>query len=142
MKAFFSNVWTKRFVSIIAVFYTVAVCYLCYLSIFYDIHIESRASVCVIVSAVSVIALILMLYTRNQLLTKISSFVILTAALPVVILYFNEKALFLPIVITGIIILLFSGAGEGKKTLLHHRLLACRRTSRGRIYSRRREDNL
>lgn len=118
MKAFFSNVWTKRFVSIIAVFYTVAVCYLSYLSIFYDIHIESRASVCVIVSAISVIALVLMLYTRNQLLTKISSFVILTAALPIVILYFSEKALFLPIVITGIIILLFSGAGEGKKTLL------------------------
>ena len=76
MKAFFSNVWTKRFVSIIAVFYTVAVCFLSYYSIFYDIHIQSQSSVCIIVSAVSVIALILMLYTRNQLLTKISSFVI------------------------------------------------------------------
>ncbi len=118
MKAFFSNVWTKRFVSILAVFYTVAVCYLCYYSIFYDIHISERSSVCMIVSAISAIALILMLYTRNQLLTKISSFVILTAMLPVVVMYFDEKALFIPIVVTGIIILLFSGASEGKKTML------------------------
>lgn len=117
MKAFFSNVWTKRFVSIIAVFYTVAVCYLCYYSIFYDIHVQSRVSLCMLVSAVSVIALILMLYTRNQLLTKISSFLILPAMLPVVLLYFDEKAMIIPIVITGVIILLLSGAGEGKKTM-------------------------
>ncbi len=118
MKAFFSNVWVKRFVSIIPVFYTIAVGYLCYYSIFYDIHIQERQSVCIIVSAVSLIALILMLYTRNQLLTKISSFLILTAMLPVVIMYFDEKALYIPIVAAGIIILLFSGAGEGKKTML------------------------
>lgn len=117
MKAFFSNVWTKRFVSVIPVFYTVAVCYLCYYSIFYDIHVENTSSLCVVVSAVSLIALILLLYTRNQLLTKISSFVILTAMLPVVLLYFEVKVLFIPIVIVGIVILLLSGAGEGKKTL-------------------------
>ncbi len=118
MKAILSNVWTKRFVSIIAAAYTVFVCFLCYYSIFYDIHIESKSSVCVVVSAVSLVALILMLYTRNQLLTKISSFLILTAMLPVVLLYFNEKALLIPIVIVGVIMLLFSGASEGKKTLL------------------------
>lgn len=118
MKSFLSNPWTKRFVSIIAAVYTVFVCFLCYYSIFYDIHINSKSSVCLIVSAFSLIALILMLYTRNQLLTKISSFLILTAMLPVVLMYFDEKALLIPIVITGVIMLLFSGASEGKKTLL------------------------
>ncbi len=118
MKAFFSNVWVKRFVSIIPVFYTIAVGYLCYYSIFYDIHIQEKQSLCIIVSAISLIALILLLYTRNQLLTKISSFAILTAMLPVVIMYFDEKALYIPIVAVGIIILLFSGASEGKKTML------------------------
>lgn len=118
MKAFFSNVWVKRFVSIIPVFYTIAVGYLCYYSIFYDIHIQDRQSLCVIVSAISLIALILMLYTRNQLLTKISSFLILAAMLPVVVFWMDEKMLYVPIVIAGIIILLFSGASEGKKTML------------------------
>lgn len=118
MKAFFSNVWVKRFVSIIPVFYTIAVGYLCYYSIFYDIHIQDKQSVCIIVSAISLIALILLLYTRQQFLTKISSFLILAAMLPVVVFWFDEKALYLPIIITGILILLFSGAGEGKKTML------------------------
>lgn len=118
MKDFFANVWTKRFVSIIAALYTVGVCFLSYYSIFYDIHVASRLSLCLVVSAVSVIALILMLYTRGQLLTRISSFLILTAMLPVVLLYFDEKALLIPIIITGVIVLLLSGAGEGTKTLL------------------------
>ncbi|MDE6775362.1 MAG: hypothetical protein K2J37_03555, partial [Ruminococcus sp.] len=117
MKSILSNNWTKRFVSVIAALYTVGVCMLSYFSVFYDIYVESRVSLCLLVSAVSVIALILMLYTRSQLLTKISSFVILFAMIPVVLLYFSEKALLIPIVATGIIILLMSGAGEGKKTL-------------------------
>ncbi|MCM1529417.1 MAG: hypothetical protein NC093_05405 [Alistipes sp.] len=118
MKAFFSNIWTKRFVSLIAAFYTVGVFFLCYFSIFYDIHIHSRASVCLIVSGISAIALILMLYTRKQIITRICSFLILLAMLPVVLLYFDEKALLIPIIITGIVILLLSGAGEGVKTVI------------------------
>lgn len=118
MKAFFSNVWTKRFVSLIAALYTVGVCCLAYFSIFFSIHVDDRLSLCLLVSAVSVIALILMLYTRKQLLTRISSFLILTVMIPVVVLYFSEKALLIPIVITGVLILLLSGAGEGTKTVI------------------------
>lgn len=118
MKAFFSNIWTKRVVSVIAAFYTVCVCFLCYYSIFYNIHVESRASVCLIVSAVSVIALILMLYTRKQLITRICSFIILPAMLPVVLMYFGEKELLIPVVLTGVVVLLLSGAGEGTKTAI------------------------
>ncbi|MDE5764376.1 MAG: hypothetical protein K2N49_05050 [Ruminococcus sp.] len=117
MKSILSNKWTKRCVSVIASLYTAGVCILSYFSIFYNIYVESKVSLCLLVSAVSVIALVLMLYTRNQLLTKISSFLILFAMIPVVLLYFSEKALLIPIVATGIIILLMSGAGEGKKTL-------------------------
>ena len=59
-----------------------------------------------------------MLYSRNQILTRIVSFVILPVMLPVVILYFGEWGLIVPIMITGVIMLLFSGAGEGAKTAL------------------------
>ena len=118
MKAFFSNVWTKRFVSLIAALYTVGVCGLSYFSIFYSIHVDDGLSLCLVVSAISVIALILMFYTRKQILTRISSFLILTAMIPVVVLYFDEKLLLIPIIITGVLILLFSGAGEGTKTVI------------------------
>ena len=38
--------------------------------------------------------------------------------LPVVLLYFGEWGLIIPIVIVGIVILLLSGAGEGMKTAI------------------------
>ncbi len=118
MKAFFANIWTKRFVSLIAALYTVGVCFLAYYSIFFTISVHDKVSLCLVVSAISVIGLVLMLYTRQQILTRISSFVILTAMLPVVLLYFSEKELLIPIIITGVMILLLSGAGEGTKTLI------------------------
>ncbi|MCR5707170.1 MAG: hypothetical protein K6G82_02730 [Ruminococcus sp.] len=118
MKAFFDNVWTKRAVSVIAALYTVCVCYLCYYSIFYNIHVEQRGSLCLIVSAVSVIALVLMLYTRKQIVTRICSFIILPAMLPVVLMYFDHKEILIPVIAVGVIILLLSGAGEGAKTAI------------------------
>lgn len=118
MKKILSNVWTKRIMALLSVLYACFVCRLCYFSVFYDIHIASRVSLCLLVTGVSIIALVAMLYTREQILTRIASFVILPAMLPVIILYFGEWGLILPIMITGVSILLFSGAGEGAKTAL------------------------
>lgn len=116
MKKFFANIWTKRVVSLISAGYTFLVCYLCYCSIFYDIEVASRASLCLLVTGVSLGVLVTMLYTRKQILTRLSSFIILPAMLPVVLLYFGEWGLIIPIIATGIVILLLSGAGEGVKT--------------------------
>ena len=95
---------------------------MCVLSVlffaFYDIHIKERTSLCLVISAVSLIVLVIMLYTRKQIMTRLSSFVILPAMLPVVLLYFGEWGMILPIIITGIAILLLSGAGEGAKTAI------------------------
>ncbi|MBP3243251.1 MAG: hypothetical protein J6L99_05280 [Ruminococcus sp.] len=118
MKKFFAHRATKIFFSLIAGFYTVAVVYLCYFSIFYNIHIDQRGSVCLLVTAASVVALLLMLYTRKQFITRLSSFLILPVMLPVVLLYFGEWEIIIPVVITGVIILLLSGAGEGAKTAI------------------------
>ncbi|MDE5771980.1 MAG: hypothetical protein K2I06_10210 [Ruminococcus sp.] len=118
MKKILSNVWTKRCVALISVFYAYLVCRICYFSIFYDIHIMSRVSLCLLTTGVSIIALVAMLYSRKQILTRLSSFIILPAMLPVVILYFGEWGLIAPIMITGVVILLLSGAGEGAKTAL------------------------
>ncbi len=118
MKKLFANVWTKRVVAIISVIYTYFVCKLCYYSIFYDIHVNDRTSLCLSITGVSLAALIIMLYTRHQILTRISSFIILPAMLPVVLLYFGEWGLIIPIIVVGIVILLLSGAGEGVKTAL------------------------
>lgn len=118
MRKFFANVWTKRVFALVSVAYAVGACILCYFSLFYDIHIERQASQCLILVGISMLALVVMLYTRNQILTRISSFIILPAMLPVVLLYFGEWGLIVPIITTGVIILLLSGAGEGAKTAM------------------------
>ena len=116
MKNFFANIWTKRAASLISALYAFSVCYLCYCSVFYNIEISSRLSLCLLVTGVSIFALVVMLYSRKQVLTRIASVVILPAMLPVVLLYFGDWCLIIPIIVTGIIILLLSGAGEGFKT--------------------------
>lgn len=118
MKKIFANVWTKRVISVLSLIYTYFVCKLCYFSIFYDIHVQHRGELCFIVSGISLAALIIMLYTRRQISTRISSFIILPAMLPVVLLYFGEWGLIIPIIVVGIVILLLSGAGEGFKTAI------------------------
>ena len=116
MKNFFANVWTKRVSALISLLYAFGVCHLCYFSIFYDIHIHSRVQQCLTVTGVSILVLMVMLYTRKQIFTRIASFIILPAMLPVVLLYFGEWGMIIPIILTGVVILLLSGAGEGAKT--------------------------
>ncbi len=116
MKKFFANIWTKRVASLVSAGYTFLVCGLCYMSVFYDIEIHSRASLCLLVTGISLCVLVVMLYSRKQVITRLSSFIILPAMLPVVLLYFGEWGLIIPIIATGIVILLLSGAGEGIKT--------------------------
>ncbi|MDE5582649.1 MAG: hypothetical protein K2J08_02945 [Ruminococcus sp.] len=118
MKNFLSNVWTKRVTALLSALYAFIVCCLCYFSVFYDIHIYSGVSLCLLSTGISLIALVVMLYTRHQIITRIVSFIILPVMLPVVIMYFGEWGLILPIMITGAFMLLFSGAGEGTKTAL------------------------
>lgn len=118
MKNILSNIWTKRVLALVSVLYAAGVCRLAYLSVYYDIHIKSRPSLCILLVAISLLALLCMLASRKQFFTKLSSFVILIAMLPVALLYFGEWCLIIPIVVTGIIIFLLSGAGEGTKTAM------------------------
>lgn len=116
MKSFFANIWTKRVFALLSLLYTFIVGSLCYYSVFYKIHIPSRVNLMIIAIVVSVLALVNMLYTRHQIITRICSFLILPLMLPVVLLYFGEWEMIIPIIVTGVVILLLSGAGEGAKT--------------------------
>ena len=118
MKNILSNTWAKRAFALVSALYAAGVCRLAYLSVFYDIHVKSRLSLCLTLIAVSLVALFCMICSRKQLVTRIASFVILIAMLPVALLYFGEWCLIIPIVVTGIIIFLLSGAGEGTKTAM------------------------
>lgn len=116
MKKFFNNIWTKRAVSLLGILYTYLLCFLCYCSLFYSIEVKSNAGVCLLATGISLIDLVVMLYTRKQIVTRICSFIMLPALLPVILFYFGEWFLIIPLLVTAIIMFLLSGAGEATKT--------------------------
>ncbi len=117
MGAFFANKWTKRVVSLLSPVYCVLILILSYFSIFYEMTVKNPNSICMILSAISVIALVIMLYTRRQLLTILSSLVMLPALLPAVLLYFGEWHVLIPLLVVALVIFFFSGLGETAKTV-------------------------
>lgn len=117
MGKFFSNVWTKRAVSILSPFYCVPFVYLSYLSVFYEMSMIKPVTICVLLSAIGVFALVTMLYSRKQILTIVSSLVMLPALLPAVLLYFGQWHVLIPLLVVALVIFFFSGLGETAKTV-------------------------
>lgn len=113
-----SNVWLKRGASVLGVLYTVLICIFSYRAIFYEIVITQRVSFCMLMSAVSILACTLMIYSRKQILTRLSGFIMFPALLPVVLLCFGSWELIIPLAACAIIIFFANGANEGAKTLL------------------------
>ncbi len=109
--------WVKLAVSLLSPLYCVIIVWLSYHSIFYEMTVLNPRSICLILSAVSVIALIILLYTRKQVLTILSSLVMLPALLPAVLLYFGEWHVLVPLLVVSLIIFFFSGLGETAKTV-------------------------
>ena len=117
MSKFFGNPWVKRVVSLISAAYCAIVLIFAYYSIFYDMVLRDSRQVCILTTLVSVIALILMLYTRDTLLTKLSSILILPGMLLPILLYFGQWWVLIPPFAVGVIIFFFSGMGETAKTV-------------------------
>lgn len=117
MNDFFANKWTKRVVSLLSPVYCALVFFLAYLSVFYDMTVRNPVIVCILVSAVSLIALVLMLYTRHQFLTKLVSLLLLPGMLLPLLLYFGQWEVLIPPLVAALVIFFFSGLGETTKTV-------------------------
>lgn len=117
MSQFFGNPWTKRVVSLLCPVYVAMVGYFAYFSIYYDMVLKDAKQCCLLVSLISVIALIIMLYTRETFLTKLCSILILPGMLLPILFYFGQWWVLVPPFVVGIIILFFSGMSETGKTI-------------------------
>lgn len=111
------HIWLKRLVSPIGAAYTALVCWFSYLSIFYEIDIPQKVLFCFAFSGISLVALLAMLYSRFQILTRLCSIVLLPAAFPLIMICFGSWEFIIPIAVTAVVIFFLSGAGDGVKTL-------------------------
>lgn len=117
MNTFLANPWTKRVVSLVGAAYCVLVGIFAYFSLFYDMTLRDSRQICILLSLVSVITLICMLYSRNTFLTKLASILILPGMILPILFYFGQWCVLVPPFAVGVIILFFSGMGETGKTI-------------------------
>ena len=113
-----SNVWLKRIASVFSLLYAIYICILSFRSVFYDVIIKKPLVFCLYLSVVSAAALVVMLYSRKQLATKLASFVMIPALLPIIIMCLGSWEMIIPLAICAVTIFFASGANEGTKTLL------------------------
>ncbi len=113
-----SNVWLKRIASVFSLIYAIYICILSFRSVFYDVIIKKPLVFCLYLSVVSAAALVVMVYSRKQLATKLASFVMIPALLPIIIMCLGSWEMIIPLAICAVTIFFASGANEGTKTLL------------------------
>ncbi len=113
-----SNVWLKRIASVFSLIYAIYICILSFRSVFYDVIIKKPLVFCLYLSVVSAAALVVMIYSRKQLATKLASFVMIPALLPIIIMCLGSWEMIIPLAICAVTIFFASGANEGTKTLL------------------------
>ncbi|MCM1226495.1 MAG: hypothetical protein NC320_03595 [Clostridium sp.] len=112
------DIWLKRAASVFGMFYTVFVCIMSYFSIFYEIVVTRRVLLAVFLSVISILAGTAMIYSRKQILTKISGFVMFPVLLPVVILSFGTWEVIIPLAACAVVIFFANASNEGAKILL------------------------
>lgn len=117
MNELFSNIWMKRVVSLLSPLYAVGVFWFAYYAVFYDMELLRPMQACVLVSAISIFALVVMLYTREQLITKLTSLLLLPGMLLPVLLYFGQWGVLIPPLVVALVIFFFSGMSETAKTV-------------------------
>ncbi|MDR0918151.1 MAG: hypothetical protein LBM93_02715 [Oscillospiraceae bacterium] len=123
IKKIFSSFWTRLFVSLLAVPYTLIILVLAYRSIFYTLVIPSKSEFLLLAIGLSLFVSVTMIYTRKQLITVIISIVLMFITLPIILFWLGEWVLIIPIAATALIIFLISGASERTKTIFGALLL-------------------
>ena len=122
MKKILSNVWLKRCVSVFCVAYAAVIALLAYATFLYDLVFVSgkQSSFFMVLGVTSVIFMVLMIYTRDMMVTRLIS----VSLLPIVffLLLFNianqNWILIIPPFIVALVIFFAAGTGETVKVIM------------------------
>ncbi len=106
--------------SFVSLLYLKGVVQLAYYSMFYRLEIpeETRGKYCFLVSMACLFFGAVMLFTRRQIVTRLSIMACLPFYLPIILFNYNHLVLLIPLGITVVVTYLASGTKEGPKTIL------------------------
>jgi hypothetical protein len=123
LKKILNSFWARLAVSLVGIPYVIIVTVLAYRAIFYTLIIPKRAEFVLLSCGVSLFFAITMIYTRKQFITILISIILMFVSLPIIMFWFGEWSLIIPIVALSLIIFLLSGASERTKTIFGALLL-------------------
>ncbi|MGN0634215.1 MAG: hypothetical protein ACI4JW_10165 [Oscillospiraceae bacterium] len=120
MKELLSNVWVKRCVSIFTVAYAAVITLLTYATFLYDLEFVpgKQASFLVIYAVASLVFMLLMIYSREILVTRIISVLLLPIVFCLLLFNMGNWILFVPAFIVAIVIFFAAGTGETLKVIM------------------------
>ncbi len=117
-KNILSNKWLQFGVSIFTFAYLALVSVLAVWTFLYEIRFRSERAFNVIYIAVSVIFLVLLLYTRKRLPTRIVAMTLLFPVFLLILFNSSRPVIFVPPLVVGVILFFASGAGESTKVIM------------------------
>ena len=120
MKEFLSNIWVKRAVGVFNLVYFAVIGMMVYATFDYDLEFTAgqEQSFFTVYVAASVIFLVLMLYSRDVLITKIISVLMLLLAFCLILSNMYDWILIVPPLIVGLIIFFAAGTHETVKVVM------------------------
>ncbi|MBP1535524.1 MAG: hypothetical protein IK999_15570 [Ruminococcus sp.] len=120
MKEFLSNIWVKRAVGVFNLVYFAVIGMMVYATFDYDLEFTAgqEQSFFTVYVAASVIFLILMLYSRDVLITKIISVLMLLLAFCLILFNMYDWILIVPPLVVGLIIFFAAGTHETVKVVM------------------------
>ncbi len=116
--AFFKNVWFKRSVALVCWAYPVLMAWVAWLYFAFHFEYENPTSLFVLYLFVNVVALGLMFYTRKQMFTKLSCFILPPIVFLITIFAYGNWYVIAPPLAVVVIMFFANNANETLKTVL------------------------
>lgn len=120
MKAILDNIWVKRCVSVFASAYFAVVALLTYATFLYKLEFAEgmKGPFLVIYATASIFFLILMIYSRDMMLTRIISLLMMPLAFCLILLNMFNWALIVPPFIVALVMFFAAGTKENVKVIM------------------------
>lgn len=116
--AFFKNVWFKRGVSLVCLGYTAFMVWLAVLNAAYYIELNNPTPLFVLYLFINISALGLMILSRNELLTRINSYLLPPIIFISVICAWGNWYMIIPPVVVMVVLFFVNSSNETLKTVL------------------------
>ena len=120
MKEFLSNVWVKRAISVFGIVYFAVIAMLTYATFLYDLEFaEGREkSFFVVYVIASIVFLLLMILTRNEIVTRVLSVLWLPVVFFLILFNMMDWVLIIPPFIVAAVIFFAAGTGSNVKVIM------------------------